>query len=234
MRDKEHLEQFFNVCSRLFTAMNWFTLDPISEDQCMTILAAWRRAEVDNDELNLNYTTRHTYHRLCGRKFDANPADFNRFTGDYNVFCSKNNTDPTQGFPEEHDTFFHSFCRMCKHKETERGTTPEHPWKEVRFDSLPPITTLDSDKTSTTDDDFPPLQDSSDKPFTYASATCRCRNRSKTPEPTTIPPPAKKPTIATPVVPMSGPKTLCKLKPTPKPLSDTLRTMKHTIILDHS
>jgi hypothetical protein len=59
--------------------------------------------------------------------------------------------------------------------------------KGVRFDSLPPIKTLVSPSCSPPqpNNDFPALQDSGEKPFTYAAATRRRRNRGKTPELTT-------------------------------------------------
>lgn len=91
-----------------------------------------------------------------------------------------------------------------------------------------------------TNNEFSTLQDSREKPFTYAATTRRCCNRSKTPDqtPAPTPKPNNKPAAATPPTPAAGqttrPKSLRKAKPTPKPRPEALRTMKHTIILDHS
>lgn len=112
MSDEAHLERFHNVCEKLFSAMNWFTTDPITEDQRTTILASWRRAEAEEDVFNYKYSTRHIYHRISGRKFDSDHDNFNDFTMNFNAFCAENNIDPNQGFPEEHDIFFRSFCRI--------------------------------------------------------------------------------------------------------------------------
>ena len=111
------------------------------------------------------------------------------------------------------------------------------PPKLVRFSSAPPITTL-APPLSSSPEEFPALQAPTKALISCALATsaftpvtCQCRGK-----PTTTPPLPTSTTTTTPKPPAltsvnkQSPKSLHPSKP---PLPDALKTMKHTIILDH-
>ena len=237
LEDNEvYLEKWYEVCTGIYKSMSWNITDT-SPDMDDTIINAWRRAEEMLNEDEWKFSTYAIYECITGMKPNTSSPDgrsrFNTFTMAYNKFCAKQNFKTTEGFPETQDNFFKFYL----------ANTPTHtaptkpPTKSVRFTSAPLIATLPNPSASPPDE-FPALQAPTTTPISYASATSAFipvtrRQRGKQPANTTTTPmnQAAPKTTATTPGPKLGPKPLCPPKP---PLPDALKTMKHTIILDHA
>ena len=241
LHDDAYVDQWYEVCSRIFKAMSWTHEGEMSADMDDTIYNAWRRAEVNLYEEGWNIATSFVFERLTGSKPNTStPAGrtaFNNFSTTYNKFCAEYNFNPTEGFDQPHDNFFKLYAKTTPSPKANETHPAAQTTKTVRFSSAPPIETLPQPPSSSPED-FPALQAPSKAPISYASATSafipvtRCRRgKPNTPSPTsTSSAPTKPNTMKTPT-PNKPSKPVRPAKP---PLPDALKMIKHTIILDHT
>lgn len=243
LHNDAYVDQWYNICSRIFKAMSWTHEGEMSADMDDTIYNTWHRAKVNLDEEGWNIATSFIFERLTGSKPNTStPAGcttFNNFSTAYNKFCAEHNFNPTEGFEETHNAFFRLYSKTISTTHTDETHPAVPSTKTVRFTSIPPIETLPKPPSSSPED-FPVLQPPSKAPISYASATSAFipvtrRRRGKpttTPSTATTNAPAKTTSAMTPT--SNKPNTPKSLRPNKPPLPDTLKTTKHTIILDHS
>ena len=251
LEDNEvYLDKWYEVCTDLCKSMSWNLqeLPPVAND---TFISSWCCAETILNEEEYNISTYAIFECITGTKPNTSSTDgrtrLNTFSTAYNAFCADNNFPAYKGFPETQDKFFKYVLANSPCAPTPRPKTatpapvPPAPatTKSVRFTSAPPIATLPPISPSL--EDFPVLRTPSNEPISYASATLNFipvtrHHRGKTtttsattPAPTIPTKPAPKPSGQPPTT--TRPKSLCPTKP---PLPDALKTMKHTIILDHT